>query len=220
MVQKIETGGILWLEELPGSGGWYWGTDFTSGDLYEAEELYRGGHRIDRNRVILVSRDGRVEEPVRAAQGQYFGRPCADGRRIILLLADFPAGEVRLLACDDASRSVECVAVIQRGEIEDCYNLMLHQQPLTLTRQTADRFQIVWPQRADFAIDPAESFCFRDGDRLYFSRWFEDPDYREEVVVRRFPDGAVLEQFRGTADRMHDGRLWLLTDSRSPDDRK
>ena len=40
---------------------------------------------------------------------------------------------------------------------------MPHRSPLCLTRQTAERFQVLWPDKADFAIHPAESFCFRDG---------------------------------------------------------
>ena len=57
----IPAGGITYLAPLTGSQVWYWGTDYTSGDLYEAEELYRDGHRISRNRLIFVhAPDGRA----------------------------------------------------------------------------------------------------------------------------------------------------------------
>ncbi len=212
MIKTIRTGGISHLEPLPGSGDWAWGTDCTSGDLYEAEELYLAGHRIESNRLILVHLpDGRVAEPVRAGKGRYFGRPACDGGDPVLLLADFPAGELRLLRYDDASGAVTPVVTLPRGAVEDCYNLMPHTSPLCLTRQAAGRFQILWPERADFPIHPAESFCFREGDRLWFSRWFEDPDYREEAVVRRFPDGEIIEQFSGSLNELPDGQQWLLT---------
>ena len=72
----IPAGGITYLAPLTGSRIWYWGTDYTSGDLYEAEELYRDGHRISRNRLIFVhAPDGRVAEPVRAREGQYSVSP-------------------------------------------------------------------------------------------------------------------------------------------------
>ena len=212
IVRRIPTGGIGYLAPLEGSGEWYWGTDCTSGDLYEAEELWRDGHPITRNRLILVHLpEGRVAEPVRAKAGQYFGRPAWDGAPV-LLLADFPAGEIRLLRYDDADGRVTPLAVLPRTAVPDCYNLMPHTSPLMLTRQTAGRFQILWPERADFAIHPAETFCFREGDELWFSRWYEDPDYREEAVVRRFPDGEVLRQVRGSLLTLPDGRRWLLTD--------
>ena len=40
-MKRIITNGITNLEPLPGSSEWYWGTDYASNDLYEAEELFR-----------------------------------------------------------------------------------------------------------------------------------------------------------------------------------
>ena len=212
-IKRIRTGGISCLQPLTGSRDWYWGTDYTSGDLYEAEELYRDGRRIRQNRLIFVHYpDGRVAEPVQAREGQYFGLPACDGGDPVILLADFPAGELRLLRYEDAGGRVTPIVTLPRSAVEDCYNLMPHGSPLCLTRQKSERFQVLWPDRADFAIHPAESFCFRDGERLYFSRWYEDPDYREEVVVRRMPDGAILEQYRGALNELPDGQQWLLTE--------
>ena len=80
-----------------------------------------------------------------------------------------------------------------------------------LSRQGGEgSFQIVWPERAEFAIGPHESFDFREGDRLYFARWYEDPDYREEVVVRRFPDGEIVDCFPGVIQTMPEGERWHL----------
>lgn len=211
MIKRIKTGGITYLAPLPGSGGWYWGTDYTSGDLYEAEELFQDGHRIKQNRLVFVHfPDGRVFEPVQAREGQYFGVPAWDNGKLVILLADFPAWEIRLLGYDASGGALSPVLTLPREEVEDCYNLMLHREPLTLTRQSGNRFQAIWPDKADFPIHPAESFCFREGDKLYFSRWYEDPDYREETVVRRMPDGAIICQYPGSLLEMPDGRQWLL----------
>ena len=213
MIKRIRTGGISYLQPLTGSSDWYWGTDYTSGDLYEAEDLYRDGHRISSNRLILVHYpDGRVEEPVTAKEGQYFGIPAYDGTDPVLLLADFPSGEIRILRYHDESRTVTPIAVLPRSAVADCYNLILHQHPLCLTREQGEHFQVVWPDSADFTVHPAESFCFRDGEELYFSRWYEDPDYREEVVVRHFPDGKILRTERGAINAMPDGSEWILTE--------
>ena len=102
------------------------------------------------------------------------------------------------------------MAELGRERVKDCYNLQLHASPLCLTRQGGEnRFQIVWPEQADFAIDGRESFDFRDGDRLYFARWYEDPDYREEVVVRRL-DGEIAETLPGSVFPLPDGSRWHL----------
>lgn len=130
MIRRINTGGISFLAPLSGSCEWYWGTDHTSGDLYEAEELYRDGHPIRQNRLIFVHRpDGRVVEPIQARPGQYFGLPVWDGGTPVILLADFQAGEIRLMRYEDGSGEVTPIVTLPRSAVEDCYNLMPHVSP-------------------------------------------------------------------------------------------
>ncbi|MCI8431549.1 MAG: hypothetical protein HFI16_15065, partial [Lachnospiraceae bacterium] len=50
-MKKIEAQGITYIEPLDGSREWYWGADYASGDLYEAEELFRMGHPVNRNKL-------------------------------------------------------------------------------------------------------------------------------------------------------------------------
>lgn len=210
-MKTVQTGGIPYLDALTGSPDWYWGMDHTGGDLYEAEELYTDGHRIDRTRLILVRRsDGAVFEPIPAEKGRYFGKPVFDDSRIALLTADFPAGELRLWTVDPDSMSVASLASVPRDSFEDCYNLMPSPSPLMLTRQTGEVFEILWPRRVTIPIHPHESFCFRDGDLLFFSRWYEDPDYREETVTRSVEDGRIVSSDRASACLMPDGQKWVL----------
>ena len=72
------------------------------------------------------------------------------------------------------------------------------------------RFQIIWPQKAECAIDEAEGFSDRKGNRLYFCRWYDEPDYREEIVVRKYPTGEILEIIPGSWQNMPDGQIWVL----------
>ena len=213
MLPVVSTGSVRYLRPLHGAGDWFWGMDYTDGDLYEAEELWKLGHDIDHTRLILV-RDGdrRMFEPVPARAGQYFGVPIFHAGAPLLLLADFPAGVVRALRFDPESGETTQALELSREMFEDCYNLQLHVSPLMLTRQTGDRFQILWPCRADFPIEPTESFDVREGERLYFSRWHETPDYWEDTVVRDARTGAVIEVLPGALCLLPDGRTWFLTD--------
>lgn len=211
-LKPIPTGGLTNLAELPGSDGWYWSCDYASGDLYEAQELFASGHPIKRNRLLFLHYpEGRVVEPMKAEEGQYFGAPAFWAGQLHLLLVDFPAAAIRIFRYDDDAGQTALEAQVPLGAVQDCYNLMLHASPLMLTRQGSENlFQILWPEQGAFSIGHRESFCSREGDRLYFTRWFEDPDYRDEVVIRRFPDGAILETFPGTLWEMPDGQRWVL----------
>ena len=210
-MKHLLTGGIGFLTWL--GGGWYWGMDYTSGDLYEAEELYRDGHPIRKNRLIFVRwPEGDVYEPIRAEDGEYLGRPALFEGSLHCLLVSFPQETIRILRWDPEEDQVTETAALPLQAVPDCYNLMLDIAPLTLVRQGAEnRFQVVWPEKGDFAIGERETFDYREGDRLIFARWEEDPDYREEYVIRHYPDGEILESGNGTVQTMPDGQKWLLT---------
>ena len=211
-MKRIITNGIVNLEPLEGSSEWYWGADYASNDLYEAEELFRSGHAIDKNRLILIHRlDGTVYEPVCTKPGQYLGKPVYHNGQIVLLLVDFPKKEIRILIFHAAEGTTEALAVLPLSIVADCYNLMLEASPLMLTRSAHDnQFQILWPERRDFAIEDHEIFEFLEGNRLYTSVWYEDPDYREELLVRDYHTGELLERIPGNFRRMPDGQKWLL----------
>lgn len=213
-MKRIETQGIIYIELLEDSRGeWYWGTDYASGDLYEAEELFRDGHPVSQNKLIFVHYpDGRTVQPIAAKQGQYFGRPIFYRGKITILLADFPAGKIRILQYDDAPGQVSTLVEIPLSTVEDCYNLMLKTEPLMLTREGKDdKFQIIWPQSVAFQTDGRGAFLFRSEENLYFSSWEEDPEYREETIVRNMRTGEIIDRIPGSLNVMPDGQRWILT---------
>lgn len=213
-MKRIETQGIAYIEPLDGNRReWYWGTDYASGDLYEAEELFRDGHPVNQNKLIFVHYpDGRAVQPIPAKQGQYFGRPTFYQGRIAILLVDFPAGQIRILQYDDALGQVSTLVEIPLSAVKDCYNLMLETSPLMLARHgMEDSFQLIWPERVSFPIGERETFLFREGQKLYFSSWREEPEYQEEILVRSMSTGEIIERILGTLMFMPDGQKWILT---------
>lgn len=208
----IKTEGICNLTEIEGSGGWYWCCDYAAGDLYEAEELFHHDHPVKSNRVLFVHYpEGRVVEPVKAKEGQYFGTPVFEKDCLQILLVDFPVSVIRVFRYDPATEQTVLRAEIPLSEVKDCYNLMLAKSPLMVIRQGFEQlFQVIWPEKTEFFIGTRESFYSRHGDKLYFSRWYEDPEYREEVVIRQYPGGEILEVISGSLFEMPDGQRWIL----------
>lgn len=240
----LKTGGIQFLSSL--ADGWYRGMDYTDGDLYEAEELYRDGHPIRSNRLVFVHfPEGKIYEPMRAAEGQYFGLPVMLKGAIYLLRVDFAQEEIKAFCWipeaekpqkantdgeeapfseisgpaappsdkNEAERAkpISEIFCLPLAAVKDCYNLHLTAAPLCLTRQGHENdFQLIWPERGSFPIAPSESLDSRDGSVLLFSQWFEDPAYREETVVRRIPDGKILERLPGSLFTDPEGRRWVL----------
>lgn len=209
----IDIHGITNMELLRGGNNeWYWATDYIHGDLYEAEELFRDGNSVRSNRLYLIHYpDGTVYEPVPPVDGQYLGYPVYDGDSVVLLVVNFTESMIHILRFLPHQEKTQEVAQLPLSLVKDCYNLILHTSPLTLTRQPNDgTFEIVWPEKMSFAIDGKETFNFRDGDKLYFNIWYEDPNYREETLVRALKDGTILEQFSGDIRIMPNGELWHI----------
>lgn len=189
-MKRIETQGITYIEPLDCSRGeWYWGSDYASGDLYEAEELFRDGHPVSQNKLIFVHYpDGRVIQPVAAMQGQYFGRPIFHQGKITILLADFPAGKIRILQYDDALGQTALVAEIPRSAVKDCYNLTLETSPLMLIRQGMDgEFQMIWPECSVFIKQFAVLWHFPK----YLAR--SHRTFAREFIQRNVPDEIVAD---------------------------
>lgn len=208
----IETKGINYLEKFETCAEWYWGTDYTCGDLYEAEEVFLKGERFEPNRLVFVHYpDGKVVEPIKAKEYQYFGTPaCIDGM-IYILLVNFDEKMIRVFQCGKDMEEISTTTEIPLSEVKDCYNLKLDGSPIMVTRQGSDNhFQIIWPEKVNFCIGERESFYFRKSEKLYFSEWHEDPTYREEINVREYPTGNLIKKIAGAVMTMPDGQNWIL----------
>ena len=93
------------------------------------------------------------------------------------------------------------------GTCYDCYQFVIKR----LIEIAETRINTGFFKQLDlFAINDREALNFRDGDKLYFNVWYEDPDYREETVVRSLHDGTILERFPGDIRIMPNGERWLI----------
>lgn len=212
-MKAIDIHGMTNMELVRGgTNEWYWATDYIHGDLYEAEELFRQGHSVRSNRLYLIHYpDGTIYEPVKPTDGQYLGTPIYDGSSVVLLVVSFNEGVIRILRFLHQPEAVQGMAQLPLAAVNNCYNLLLHTSPLSLTRQPNDgTFEIIWPEQVRFAIDDRETLNFRDRDKLYFNIWYEDPDYREETLVRSVQDGTILESLSGDVRIMPNGERWLI----------
>lgn len=207
----IPTHGITCCEAVPGSDHWFWGSDYAHGDLYEAEELFRDGHTLRPNRLIFLhAPEGWVWEPIPAGDDQCFGRPVFDNDQFYILRSDFLRQVLEVFSARP-DREAELVLTLPRSAVVDCYNLQLFPGgPLLAHEEAGHRFHILWPQEVRFPVAAEETFLCRRGEKLYFSRWWEDPDYHEELVVRHWPSGEVMERLPGSATELPDGSWWLL----------
>ena len=160
-MKTIHTDGISYIEPVPGgTSGWYFGVSLEHGDLYEAEEICSDGFPVEGNSLVLIRYpDGAVFRPLPKQAGTYSDTPVFLDGSIFCLNVDFLRQLIRIVRFDCKSGEVRTEAELPLGAVKNCYNLKLHTSPLCLTRQGDDDvFEIVWPEKAAFPLDPAREF--------------------------------------------------------------
>ena len=217
-MKTIETNGITFIKPVPdGTSEWYYGISYEHGDLYEAEEIFKNGGAVKGRDLCLIRYpEGEIFRPVARRAGSYMAEPVYFENGIFILDVHFPEGILEILRFDCDTHETEQIMEMPLLEVRDCYNLQLHTSPVSLTRQGgADGlFEILWPERICFTLGEHESFFLREGEKLYFNKWFENgsgPDYRywEETVVRNL-QGVIVETLPGDFQIMPNGEMWYI----------
>lgn len=212
-MKELDLDGITNLQPVrEGSREWYYAMDYPHGDLYEAEELFRAGKTVSGNDLFLVHYpDAGIFHVSGKQDGTAAGEPVYYEGFISFPAVDFNAGIIRIIRFDCRTHETAVCAEIPLAEIRDCCNLRLFEHPLTLCRQPNDgTFEMIWPERKILFVDSRESFFLRDENRLYFSIWFEDPDYREETIIRDGDTGEIIKRISGDILVMPGGEFWFL----------
>ena len=123
----------------------------------------------------------------------------------------FTESVIRIMRFLHQQVEVQEVARLPLSAVKDCYNLMLHTSPLSLTRQPNDVHSRLSGQNMYDSQSMIERRLISVMEtKLYFNVWYEDPDYREETVVRSLHDGTILERFPGDIRIMPNGERWLI----------
>ena len=211
--RRFHLDGITYLTHPLGEDScWYYGMDLPSGDIYEALEEAAAGNVPRGSRLVLARfPDGKTAEPLPAKPGRILTDPVCRAGVLYLLAADIPEGTVTAWAFDGQTEELSQIACLPLEKAGSGYNLLLHVWPPMISLQPNDgTFTVLWPEEVTFPIGPRETFNFREGELLYFTTWYEDPDYREETVVRDARTGAELDRFPGDIRRMPDGTGWLV----------
>lgn len=211
-MKHINLDGITYIRPVPyGTDQWYFGMDHD-GDLYECEEISNNtGSYQGTSLFVIRFPDGEIFQLAEKAKNTAVGEPVYFNGLISYLLIDFEKKLIQIKQFDCKSFKYSVIEELPLESVKDCYNLRLHEHPLTLTRQANNGvLEVIWPIRTDINISKTESFFYREENRLYFAAWYEDPDYREETIIRDINSGEVIEKQPGDITIMPDGQLWHL----------
>ena len=201
-------------EQIEGTTEWYFckeGED-TSCDLYDAKETIKSGETFSGMNCHLIHfPDGIVHSPFGLSENVYIERPVWDNGNLFFLSVDFCKQIIHITCYFPDEQRLETIKELQLNVVEDCYNLMLKTSPLMLCRDSNNGiYEIVWPENKKIEIGQTEGLLFRDGEDLYFPEWYEDPDYRENVIIRDLNTGKIKDKFEGYLCKLPNGVYWKI----------
>ena len=215
---KIEGIQDAYPERIEGTSEWYCCKIATNCfcDLYEAEEIVKNGNVYEgMNCVLIHYPDGQVYYPFVAKENVYVEAPTFCDGVLYFIVADFAEKQVQVVAFNTEDFEQKTVFELPLDEVPSCYNLRILVAPAMLFCESENNvMEALWPEKKKFKMKDREVFNFRDGDKVYFSEWFEDeePDYNyyEQVVVRDWETGEEIERFDGQMHRMPNGDIWRM----------
>ena len=213
-VIKIEGIHDSYPETIEGTNEWfsYYESPISLCDLYEAEEMISYGKTFPGLIQHLIHfPDGKVYSPFSLKENVYVEKPIWNKEKLCFLVVDFNQKIAKICEYDWNKNVTRWIDEVSLTEVKDCYNLRLEVSPLMLGRSGQEGFfEIIWPEKKKIAIGECESVCFRDGDKLYCSRWVEDPEYHEYMVIRDIQTGEILHEEEGSILRLADEVYWKI----------
>ena len=71
-------------------------------------------------------------------------------------------------------------------------NVRLITSPFALVKHDVqgDKVDFIWPKEMQIQFEENEELDFQNDGKLYTSKWIEDPDYREEIIIRDVKTGG------------------------------
>ena len=213
---KIEGIQDAYPERIEGTSEWYSCKIATNCfcDLYEAEEIVKAGNVYEGMTCVLIHYpDGQVYYPFVAKENVYVEAPAFCNGVLYFIVVDFAEKLLQVVAFNTEDFEQKVVFDCPLEEIPSCYNLRIDVAPAMLLCENENKMlEVLWPKKKTFKVNERQSLLFRDGDRVYFSEWFEETEpeyhYYEQVVVRDWETGEEIERFEGQMHRMPNGDIW------------
>ena len=172
---------------------------------------------------FFVYPEFRIYKPFKRMNGVYYQNMSVVyyERDVYFIQGDFNKNLINLFKWSPDCDFVELITSIDINEIS-LYNLRIHTSPVLICAEDIekDTVEIYYPERISFHLNGKESFCYRDGERFYFSSWHEEGydingnregeyKYWEEYVVRD-REGNLIKKDKGCMTMMPDGQILIL----------
>ncbi|WP_194191580.1 hypothetical protein [Clostridium chrysemydis] len=203
----------MYLVRVDESESWYYSVLSKCSEAYEVKEFkndYQG------TRLILIEYPkGKILEPIKQEKNVLLERPVYDilSKSFGIIKYDFNKEVIELIVFNPELESTEVLTEIPFSDLGDMINVRLITSPFALVKHDllGDAIDFIWPKKMHIQLENNETVEFKGDGKLFASKWIEDPDYREEIIIRDIETFEIIERSKGYFRRMPDGSLWKMT---------
>lgn len=203
----------IYPEKVDGTDFWYYGRWTPCSEAYEVPDFK---NKYPGTRLYLIEYpSGKIYEPIKQEENVFLESPvfeCQDNSFAILRY-DFNTEVIQVLIFKPEDSDVKVLTEMPFSKVGDMINVRLVTSPFALVKHNVhgDAVDFLWPKEMHLQFEANEGLCFQNNGKLYTSKWVEDPDYREEIIIRDAETGQIIERTPGYLRRMSDDSVWKMT---------
>lgn len=203
----------IYPEKIEGTNSWFYGQWTPCSEAYEVLEF---NNKYPGTKLYLFEYpSGKIYEPIKQEKNVFLEIPVYDNKEDLfgIISYDFNKEIIQAFTYNPECCSLEKLTEIPFSKVGDMKNIRLITSPFALVKSDihGDVADLLWPKEIHFQFEENESIIFFDGDKMYTSKWVEDPEYREEVIIRDIKTGKIVKRSPGYLARMSDGSVWMMT---------
>lgn len=203
----------IYPERVEGTDSWYYGQWTLCSEAYEVPDF---NNEYPGTRLYFMSYpSGEVFEPIKQERNVFLERPVYEKTEdsFGIIRYDFNQKIIQVLSYLPQNQDVRTLVEVPFSKLGNLNNVRLITSPLALVKHEIqkDAVEFLWPEERHIDLEKNESLYFQNEGKLYTSKWMEDPEYREEIIIRDAKTNIILERKPGYMRVMPDGFVWMMT---------
>lgn len=203
----------IYPEKIEGTNSWFYGQWTPCAEAYEVPEFK---NKYPGTRLYLFEYpSGKVYEPIKQEKNVFLERPVYDSKEGIfgMIRYDFNKKMLEAFTYNPKDFRLKKLTELPFSKLGDMVNIRFLTSPFILVKYDVrnDAIDLIWPKESHFQFEENESLELIADDKMYTSKWMEDPEYHEEVIIRDINTGIIIERYPGYCVRMPNGSVWMMT---------
>lgn len=200
----------IYAEHIEGSDKWFY-CQIPNG-VYP-DDLLETGYKFDGTCLMMINIQGEIYEPVKREENVFVSEPFynIDEDKFLVITIDFNKQVIELIKFSTSQNDAEVIFDMALKNGGDLINLIVIRNSDIFGKYEGENFKMFYPKNMLVFLEKNESIYAVNDDKFICSKWIEDPEYREEIIIRNISDGEITDRKPGYSEIMPNGELWIMT---------